>query len=88
MKRIAIYTIGFVIMTLIAALDFVLFLGRLLSLSGRWMPFVVSLPMVMLGGYVGWEVGMGLGFNDEEVASMGTAVSVISGFLILLLFLL
>ncbi|WP_167731424.1 hypothetical protein [Thermococcus sp. GR6] len=53
MKRIALYTLGFVFMTFLAAVDFVLFVDRFVPLSGRWMPFLVSLPMVILGGYVG-----------------------------------
>ncbi|NJE11433.1 hypothetical protein [Thermococcus sp. MAR1] len=86
MKRITIYTIGFVLMTLIAAVNFVLFVGRLAPLRGRWIPFLVSLPMVALGGYVGWATGRGLGLSHDDAVEMGVVVSVVSGFLLLVFF--
>jgi prepilin signal peptidase PulO-like enzyme (type II secretory pathway) len=86
--RVVLYTGGFILMTLIAALDFVLLVGRLIPLRGRWLPFMLSLPIVGLGGYVGWVVGGGLGLSHDDVLNMGAAVSVISGFLLLMFFLL
>ncbi|ASJ14918.1 hypothetical protein [Thermococcus radiotolerans] len=88
MKRIVLYTIGFILMTLLASLDFVLFVDRLIPLGGRWLPFMVSLPMVALGGYVGWATGRGLGLSHDDSVNMGVVVSVVSGFLLLVFFLL
>ncbi|CAD5245018.1 hypothetical protein [Thermococcus camini] len=80
MRRVAIYTIGFVLMTLLASIDFVLFVGRLMPLGGRWLPFVVSLLMVVLGGYVGWTAGGGLGLSHDDALNLGVLVSLVSGF--------
>jgi len=88
MKRIVLYTIGFILMTLLASLDFVLFVDRLIPLGGRWLPFMVSLPMVALGGYVGRATGRGLGLSHDDSVNMGVVVSVVSGFLLLVFFLL
>ncbi|ASJ13210.1 hypothetical protein [Thermococcus thioreducens] len=86
MRRVAIYTVTFLLMTLIAALDFVLFVGRLVPLRGRWILFLVSLTMVALGGYVGWATGRGLGLSHDDAVEMGIVVSVVSGFLLLVFF--
>ncbi|ASA78211.1 hypothetical protein CDI07_07840 [Thermococcus sp. 5-4] len=88
MKRVVLYTIGFILMTLLASLDFVLFVDRLIPLGGRWLLFMVSLPMVALGGYVGWATGRGLGLSHDDAVNMGVVVPVVSGFLLLVFFLL
>ena len=88
MKRAIPYTLGLVFMTLLASFDFVLFVDRLIPLGGRWLPFLVSLPMVALGGYVGWATGRGLGLSHDDALNVGAFVSVVSGFLLLIFFLL
>ncbi|WP_148883334.1 hypothetical protein [Thermococcus aciditolerans] len=75
-------------MTLLASIDFVLFVDRLIPLGGRWLPFVASLPMVALGGYVGWATGGGRGLSHDGALNLSVIVSVVSGSLLLILFLL
>ncbi len=49
MRRAFLYTAGFTVMMLIASLDFLLFVDRLLQLRGKVLPFLVSLSMVFFG---------------------------------------
>ena len=80
------YTLGFVFMTLVAAFDFVLFVDRWVPLGGRFLPFITSLVMVVLAGYVGMNMEIGLDETEREnLVLMG---SVVSGMIIMLFFLL
>ncbi len=88
MKRTFPYIIGFILMTLLASLDFVLFVNRLMPLGGRWLSFVASIPTAVLGGYVGLSTGRGLGLSHDDALNLSVIVSVVSGIVLMLFFLL
>ncbi len=84
--RLPLYIIVFVFMTLVAAIDFVLLVDRWVPLGGRFLPFITSLVMVVLGGYVGMNMETGLDETEREnLVLMG---SVVSGMVLMLFFLL
>ncbi|WP_461866693.1 hypothetical protein [Thermococcus sp.] len=84
--RLLLYTMVFVFMMLVAAIDFVLFIDRWIPLRGRFLPFLTSLVMVVLGGYVSMNLEIGL---DETEKENGVLMGlVVSGIILMLFFLL
>ena len=84
--RLPLYTVVFVFMTLVATFDFVLFVGRWVPLGGRFLPFITSLVMVVLAGYVG--MNMEIGLDETERENLVLRGSVVSGMMLTLFFLL
>ncbi|WP_456396013.1 hypothetical protein [Thermococcus sp.] len=87
MRRAFLYTAGFTVMMLIASLDFLFFVDRLLPLRGKVLPFLVSLSMVFLGGYVAMSAGKSIGLNEDEIETMALISSISTGMLLMLFFL-
>lgn len=72
------YALGFLLMTLLALVIWVLFLARLLPLEDGPVLLLASLPMIILGGYVAMSFGPCLGLGEEESLTVGVVVSVVA----------
>ncbi|ACJ16892.1 hypothetical protein TON_1402 [Thermococcus onnurineus NA1] len=76
--RAIFFILAFIIMTILASFMWVLFIDLILPLKGRLIPFLVSLPMVLLGGYVAGYCSPCLGLDGEESLTVGILVSVVA----------
>ena len=72
------YALGFLAMTLLSLIVWVFFLGRLLPLGGGLVLLLISLPMVILGGYIAISFAPCLGLGEDESLTVGVVVSVVT----------
>ena len=77
---------GFVFMTLLASLIWVLLLDLIVPLKSRLMPLLASLPMVALGGYVAFFSASCFELDVKEASEAGLAVSIITLIILFLFF--
>ncbi|NJE05288.1 hypothetical protein E3E36_03855 [Thermococcus sp. M36] len=79
------FAVAFIIMTFLASITWIFLLARVLPVRGRLLPLLLSIPMILLGGYLATYWSRCFGFEGEEPLTVGILVSVVS-FLAMLFF--